>query len=252
MEIRSSKKSYEDDKEEKESGVLKRLIKELSDNIPETFKEKDNENSSDKSQPHNFLYLFTLKNQCKELKQTHNSGASSAILNSELRDQIPKKLQRRLFVKELKKPGKFMFFDAVEGDKLSPVDDAKEHFDKPAKKHIHVIVELPASFGEFVRDSHEENKELESTKSRCCSSSVKWTLRDSSKANLENTSTIIPAAKRVKLDTLLPNKIIGEEDDIARMEDVYDVMSKEEIWRHKIRIASEIVRNIPSFSSMYA
>ncbi|CAG8505314.1 3521_t:CDS:2 [Paraglomus occultum] len=70
--------------------------------------------------------------------------------------------------------------------------------------------------------------------------------------NMEDTSIIIPAAKRVKLDTLLPNKTISEEDDIARMEDVYDVMSKEEIWRHKVGVALGIVRNIPSFSSMYA
>ncbi|CAG8684345.1 5866_t:CDS:2 [Cetraspora pellucida] len=40
------------------------------------------------------------------------------------------------------------------GDRLLPVDDIKEHFDKPAKKHIHVIVELPASFGEFVKEFH--------------------------------------------------------------------------------------------------
>ncbi|CAG8564352.1 5724_t:CDS:2 [Ambispora gerdemannii] len=76
-------------------------------------------------------------------------------------------------------------------------------------------------------------------------------LRDKPKANRENTSIIIPAAKRVKLSTLLPDRTISE-DDIARIEDVYDVMSKEEIWRHKVGVASEIVRNIPSFSSMYA
>ena len=74
-------------------------------------------------------------------------------------------------------------------------------------------------------------------------------LRDKPKANQENTSIIIPAAKRVKLNTLLPDR---SEDDIARIEDVYDVMSKEEIWHHKVGVASEIVRNIPSFSSMYA
>ncbi|CAG8490979.1 6742_t:CDS:2 [Funneliformis mosseae] len=55
----------------------------------------------------------------------------------------------------------------------------------------------------------------------------------------------------VNLDTLLPvhTSLI---DDVARMEDVYDVMSKEEIWRHRAGIASDIVRNMPSFMSIDA
>ena len=71
--------------------------------------------------------------------------------------------------------------------------------------------------------------------------------------NLESTSSsstiIIPAARRVKLNTLFQSRTI--DDDIARMEDVYDVMSKEEIQRHKVGIALDIVKSIPSFSSMY-
>ncbi|RHZ56297.1 hypothetical protein Glove_402g59 [Diversispora epigaea] len=69
--------------------------------------------------------------------------------------------------------------------------------------------------------------------------------------NLESTSPIIPAAKRVKFDILFQNKIIDEDDDIARMEDVYDVMSKKEIMHHKVGVASKIIKSIPFFSSMY-
>ncbi|CAG8784382.1 10106_t:CDS:2 [Dentiscutata erythropus] len=70
----------------------------------------------------------------------------------------------------------------------------------------------------------------------------------SSKDNREDTLPIIPAAKRVKLVTLFQ---MDEDYDIARMEDVYDVMSKEEILHHKIGIAVEMIKNTPSFSSMF-
>ncbi|CAG8497704.1 8126_t:CDS:2 [Funneliformis caledonium] len=80
---------------------------------------------------------------------------------------------------------------------------------------------------------------------------ILWLLRDRSGVDMEDTSIIIPGSIRVKLDTLLPvhTSLI---DDVARMEDVYDVMSKEEIWRHKAGIASDIVRNMPSFMSIDA
>ncbi|CAG8446556.1 10837_t:CDS:10 [Acaulospora colombiana] len=110
MEVRPSKKPREDEKEEKESGVLKRLIKELSADISEISEEGSNEKSSGESQPHNFLYFFSmithaeskndttnrevisryfdfgkaLKERHKEIKKTHNSSASRALLNLEL------------------------------------------------------------------------------------------------------------------------------------------------------------------------
>src|SRR5436305_15283375 len=122
MEIRPSKKPREDEKEEKESGVLKRLIKELSADISEISEEGDNEKCSGESQPHNFLYFFSmithaeskndttnqevikaLKERRKELKKTHNNGASSALLNLELRSRIPNKITKEALRKRTEK-----------------------------------------------------------------------------------------------------------------------------------------------------
>ncbi|CAG8545738.1 4299_t:CDS:2 [Ambispora gerdemannii] len=63
---------------------------------------------------------------------------------------------------------------------------------------------------------------------------------------------IIPAAKLVKLDTLLLDHNRAMVDDVARMEDIYDVMTREEIRHHKVVIIAEVIKNIPFISSMYA
>ena len=44
----------------------------------------------------------------------------------------------------------------LEGDELSPMDYIYEYFDKPTKKHIHIIVELPVSFGKNLLKYHKQ------------------------------------------------------------------------------------------------
>ncbi|RHZ77226.1 hypothetical protein Glove_184g103 [Diversispora epigaea] len=503
MEVSSSKKPCEDEKEKKESGVLKRLVKELSTNISEISEEGGNGNSSGEFQPHNFLYFFSMITHAESKNDTTNQEFPNKITKKALRKRTEKawklyklfdvvvhgstfrnafsvKIKKKETVDDLKeaiKKKKHPEFESfasdrltlwkvnipfntpndkqdalekdpnvdistvLEGDELSPMDYINEYFDKPARKHLHIIVELPASFASpsFPQDTITKINEMydtitqttigtisiskidtgnfrllkqhfnfkiesfpynnipihsnvsppafkwiEKTKPAQRDEYLEWLrqyipltngrvwhdvksiknlldvykdsrlpfnvhggtdvvvvnecdiendlipesiyavlklkknkierpdvmqvilemvvadlitsdnrivfgilsdLRDdwrvywleddrkikcwkassrdaavqviskllcneSSEDNTEDISTIIPAAKRVKLDTMIQNRTTGE-DDIAQMEDIYDVMSKEEIWHHKVGIASEIVRNIPSFSSMY-
>ena len=69
-----------------------------------------------------FAFGKALKERRKELKKTHNSSASNALLNLELRTQIPNKITKEALRKKTEKARKlYKLFDAVGEEKISQV-----------------------------------------------------------------------------------------------------------------------------------